>query len=147
MRSKRSFKLGPPPESSSQATSASMKANIKSNTGPEVALRAALRDQGLTGYRLNWKKAPGSPDITFPGRRIAIFVHGCFWHRCSKCDLPLPKSNREFWEHKFTLNRERDIEKEMLLERDGWQIFVFWECEIKEDAASCALKVKNAVDR
>jgi len=66
MRSERSFKLGPPPPATSAATSASMRANVKANTGPEVALRQALREQGHGGYRLNWKKAPGSPDITYP---------------------------------------------------------------------------------
>jgi DNA mismatch endonuclease (patch repair protein) len=147
MRSERSFKLGPPPPPSSAAASASMRANVKADTVPELAFRHALRQQGLAGYRLNWKKAPGSPDIAYPGRRIAIFVHGCFWHRCPKCDLPLPKSNRAFWEKKFTLNKERDAEKESMLEKDDWRVFVFWECEVKKDAEGCARKLRRAIEK
>ena len=69
-----------------------MRANRARNTGPELRLRKALREAGLGGYRLNWKKAPGRPDIAYPGRKVAIFVHGCYWHHCPRCypNLPSP---------------------------------------------------------
>ena len=71
-----------------------MQANKSKNTKPELLVRARLREAGYTGYRLHWKKAPGKPDICFPGRRVAIFVNGCFWHRCPHCALPLLKKER-----------------------------------------------------
>ena len=92
----------------SVATRHVMQANKSKNTKPELRVRAALRDAGLSGYRLHWKKAPGKPDICYPGRRVAIFVNGCFWHRCPHCALPLPKSNVDFWRAKFARNRARD---------------------------------------
>lgn len=124
--------LGPSPPPTSIATSATMKANKSKDTGPEILLRKALREIGLSGYRLNWKKAPGSPDICFPGKKIAVFVNGCFWHRCPHCDLPLPKSHKTFWKRKFEKNKKRDIEKRKNLEISGWTVFEFWECKLKE---------------
>ena len=73
----------------------SMKGNKRANTKPELLVRQRLRAAGLTGYRLEWK-VPGKPDIAFPGRKIAIFVNGCFWHRCPKCNPSQPKRNVEF---------------------------------------------------
>lgn len=90
-----------------------------------------LRAAGFPGYRLQWKHAPGHPDIAYPGRKVAIFVNGCFWHRCPKCDLPLPKTNPEYWEEKFRRNVQRDKQKTAELEQLGWRVFVIWECELK----------------
>ncbi len=70
------------PPASSEAVRHSMQGNRSKNTKPELLVRRYLREAGLTGYRLQWKGAAGRPDIAFPGRRVAIFVHGCFWHRC-----------------------------------------------------------------
>lgn len=118
------------PPATSAAVRHVMRANRARDTAPELALRRALRAAGLVGYRLNWKGAVGRPDIAFPGRRVAIFVHGCFWHRCPDCRLPLPKSNREFWKAKFRLNRERDRRKRRALESAGWYVVELFECEI-----------------
>lgn len=118
----------PPP--SSEATTNVMKANKARNTKPELLLRKALREAGMSGYRLAFKNAPGRPDIVYPGRKIAIFVHGCFWHRCPRCNLPLPKSNVSYWKEKFKRNKERDIRKRKELEDAGWKVYEFWECEI-----------------
>ena len=115
------------------ATRHVMQANKSKDTGPELRVRAALRKRGLTGYRLHWKKAPGRPDICFPGRKTAIFVNGCYWHRCPHCGLPTPKSNVEFWEEKFARNRARDERNcEELLDQ-GWKVLVVWECRITRD--------------
>ena len=88
-----------------------MKGNVRGNTKPELQLRQLLREAGYPGYRLHWKQAPGTPDIAYPGRKVAIFVNGCFWHRCPHCSPPNPKSHSEFWETKFARNQERDARK------------------------------------
>jgi len=136
---------GRAPTPKSELTSRVMSANVGKNTKPELLLRKALRKIGLPGYRLHWKKAPGRPDIVYPGRKIAIFVNGCYWHRCPHCALPLPKSHTEFWANKFRVNEERDAEKIRLLKADGWKTIVFWECEIKKDEMECAKIVKNSI--
>ena len=108
-----------------------MRANKGKDTSPELLLRKALRDAGFGGYRLHWKVS-GHPDICYPGKKLAIFVNGCFWHRCPHCDLPVPKTNTEFWEEKFKRNKERDGRKECDLKAEGWNVMVIWECEIKK---------------
>ena len=110
-----------------------MSANKGKNTKPEIALRNALYQNGLRGYRLHWKKAPGRPDISYPGKKIAIFVNGCYWHRCPYCDPSDPKTNVEFWLEKFLKNKERDKRKQAILESQGWKVLVIWECQIRSD--------------
>ena len=109
-----------------------MQGNKSKDTKPELAVRKLLREAGYPGYRLQWKKAPGRPDIAYPGRKIAIFVNGCFWHRCPKCKLSTPKTNQEYWAEKFRRNVERDQRKVTELEKDGWKVLVIWECELKD---------------
>jgi DNA mismatch endonuclease (patch repair protein) len=147
-RGKREYiRDGRAPIPKSEITSRVMSANRGKDTKPELLLRSALREVGLGGYRLHWKKAPGRPDIAYPGRKIAIFVNGCFWHRCPKCDLPLPKSHTQFWKKKFERNVERDACKKRALEDEGWKVLVFWECEVKKDVGGLALKVTEYVNR
>lgn len=122
-------------------TSWVMSANKAKNTKPELMLRKAIWSMGMRGYRLHWKKAPGRPDISFPGKRVAIFVNGCFWHRCPLCKLPIPKSNSSFWNDKFKKNIERDNSKISLLKRTGWKVLVVWECEIRNNITACADKL------
>ena len=110
----------------------SMKGNKRANTKPELLVRQRLREAGLTGYRLQWK-VPGKPDIAFPGRKIAIFVNGCFWHRCPKCHPSEPKRNVEFWQAKFRRNVERDKAAIEALKEMGWTPITIWECELKRD--------------
>lgn len=121
------------PEASSLATRHVMQANRSKNTSPELKVRAALRDAGLTGYRIHWKKAPGHPDVCFVGRRVAIFVHGCFWHRCPRCSPSRPKTHSEFWQAKFARNRARDARDCARLVEEGWTVLVVWECQLKGD--------------
>lgn len=111
----------------------SMQGNKRQDTKPELLVRKRLRAAGLTGYRLQWKKAPGRPDIAFPGRKVAIFVNGCFWHRCPHCNPSMPKRNTEFWEAKFRRNVERDAKAIADLEALGWTPVTIWECELKRD--------------
>lgn len=112
-----------------------MQANKSKNTGPELKVREALRNAGYTGYRLHWKKAPGHPDICFPGRKLAIFVNGCYWHRCPYCTGTTPKSNVEFWEAKFARNQSRDLRDYERLESAGWEVVVLRECRLKKGRA------------
>jgi DNA mismatch endonuclease, patch repair protein len=129
-----------------RATSNVMRANKGKDTGPEMALRKALRDHGLGGYRLHWHNAPGRPDICYPGRALAIFVNGCFWHRCPRCNLDLPRTHPEFWSSKFSRNVERDSRKVIELQEVGWKVLVVWECEISEDVEAVVEKIRKVLD-
>jgi DNA mismatch endonuclease (patch repair protein) len=122
-----------------------MRANRARDTRPEKTLRSALRARGCTGYRLNWRKAPGRPDIAFPGRRVAIFVHGCFWHHCPRCQQRLPKSHTGFWANKFERNRERDTRKREVLQNLGWIVIECWECELRSKLEESVGRVLEAV--
>ena len=119
-----------------------MSSNKAKNTKPELKLRKALYADGVRGYRLNWKKVPGKPDIAFPGKKISIFINGCYWHRCPHCELPLPKTNTEFWKEKFEKNIKRDKKKEKELLDLGWTVLVFWECKINTNIKDCINKIK-----
>lgn len=120
--------FGPVP----QATRHVMQANRSKNTKPELLVRSYLRERGLTGYRLQWKAAAGRPDVAFPGRRVAIFVNGCFWHRCPYCNPSQPKTNVEFWNAKFARNRARDRANAAELVSGGWTVVVVWECRLRK---------------
>ncbi len=117
----------------SAAVRKSMQGNKGANTKPELLVRKHLRAAGLLGYRLQWK-VPGRPDIAWPGKKVAVFVNGCFWHRCPYCELPTPKSNTEYWVLKFERNQERDKKNLALLKEMGWRIHVVWECQLKKKA-------------
>ena len=124
------------PPASSQAVHNVMIANTSKNTKPEMIVRKMLRAAGHSGYRLHWRIDDNNgrylcrPDITFPGKKLALFVHGCFWHRCPQCNLALPKSNVDYWKTKFEKNVERDIRKEQSLTELGWDVWTIWECDI-----------------
>lgn len=110
------------------------------NTKPELFVRRILVSMGYR-YRLHLRSVPGNPDIVFPSRRKAIFVHGCFWHRhqgCSNCRLP--KSKLEFWKPKLDGNRKRDIRIQGELRKAGWQFLVVWECELNDNSLSCRIR-------
>lgn len=111
----------------------SMMAGIKStNTQPEMAVRRLAHRLGLR-FRLHRKDLPGSPDLVFPSRKTALFVHGCYWHRHSGCRLCYsPKSNVEFWTAKFEKNVARDVRDAQQLGAQGWKVVVIWECETKK---------------
>ena len=113
---------------------------------PELLLRRLLREAGYPGYRLHWAKAPGRPDIAYPGRRLAIFVNGCFWHRCPCCNPPHPKANREFWAEKFAANQERDRRKTAELMACGWTVFTVWECALKANPDEALAGILEALE-
>ncbi|OBQ66268.1 DNA mismatch endonuclease Vsr [Mesorhizobium loti] len=102
------------------------------NSKPELAVRKLVHALGFR-FRLHRRDLAGTPDLTFPGRRKVIFVHGCFWHRHSdpSCKLArLPRSRLDFWQPKLNANAERDRVNVGKLEADGWKVLVVWECEV-----------------
>jgi DNA mismatch endonuclease (patch repair protein) len=129
-----------------ESVSKVMSANKSKNTKPEIILRKGLWASGIKGYRLHWKKAPGSPDISFPGKRVAIFVNGCFWHRCPYCELPLPKTHSRFWHEKFKKNIQRDKKKIELLQKEGWKTLIIWECQLANELKAFISKIKLMLD-
>ena len=127
------------------STSRVMSANKSKNTLPELTLRKALWLNGIRGYRLHWKKVVGNPDIAFPSKKIAVFVNGCFWHRCPNCQPSYPKTNEIFWGNKFANNIERDKQIKEQLENSGWKVIVIWECEIKKDILKSVIQIKDSI--
>jgi DNA mismatch endonuclease (patch repair protein) len=105
-----------------------MQANRSNDTSIETMLRRALWKAGLRGYRKNVNKLPGKPDIVYGSEKLAIFVHGCFWHRCPKCNPPKPKTNSRYWQAKFVGNVLRDSTNKQRLQSMGYRVLVFWEC-------------------
>lgn len=109
-----------------------MRAVGRKDTGPELIVRRLLHALGYR-FRLHKKELPGSPDIVLPRHRMAIFVHGCFWHRHKRCrKATTPKTRVEFWQRKFDRNMERDAANIICLQANGWRVLVIWECEIKD---------------
>jgi len=99
------------------------------NTTPELKVRKLIYSMGFR-YRLHRSDMPGKPDLVFSGLRKVIFVHGCFWHRHTKCrKATVPKSNVAFWSAKFASNVERDRKNFRILKRQGWDILVIWQCQ------------------
>lgn len=103
------------------------------DTTPELRVRSALHRAGYR-FRLHRKDIPGKPDIVMPGRKIAIFVHGCYWHRHPGCKYAtIPKSSTDFWQEKFKSNIARDKKVAKQIKEIGWRRLVIWECETKEE--------------
>jgi len=119
----------------SAARSLNMRRITSKNTKPELMVRSTLRTLGHTGYRLHRADVPGKPDIVFVGKKIAIFVHGCFWHRHS-CAVGqrVPKTNVDYWGSKIDGNVRRDRRHRAALRETNWRVLVLWECETKETA-------------
>jgi len=100
------------------------------DTRPELMVRSLLHRMGFR-FRINRADLPGKPDIVLPKHKLAILVHGCYWHRhqgCKQCYMP--KSNVPFWTKKFERNVARDTEVKEQLETMGWRTFVIWECDV-----------------
>ncbi len=100
------------------------------NTAPEILVRRLLHGAGYR-FRLHRKDLPGTPDIVFPGRRKAIFVHGCFWHGHGCAIGRPPKSRAEYWLPKLLANQQRDLAKRTELEKMGWSVLTVWQCQTR----------------
>ncbi len=108
------------------------------DTGPELKVRKALTDLGAR-YRLHRKDLPGKPDIVLPGRRLVLFVHGCFWHGhdCAR-GARVPKQNRDYWVGKVERNRALDLHVGEALAATGWRVETVWECDLKDESVLAA---------
>lgn len=121
-----------------------MRSVRQKNSAPEIRVRSALHRAGYR-FRLHRRDLPGSPDIVLPRHRIAIFVHGCFWHRHAGCKRATePKTRVAFWSEKFRHNVERDARAWMALQDRGWIPVVVWECETM-DSLGIVARVLTAI--
>jgi len=117
------------------------------DTGTELMVRRFLWSQGIR-YRIHPAYLPGKPDIVIPRRKLAIFVHGCFWHGHENCTRGrLPQSRIDYWKAKIETNKSRDRLIEEKLKAKGWRQLVIWECQLRtKKAASVALpRVLNQI--
>ena len=100
------------------------------DTSLELKVRRYLYAKGYRYRKMS--NLRGRPDIVFPGKRIAVFVNGCFWHMHGCRLSSIPSARRDFWEAKLEGNRARDMKNRTALERDGWTVVTVWECEVEE---------------
>ena len=114
------------------------------NTRPEIAVRKYLFSRGYR-YRVNYN-ITGKPDIVFPKKKIAIFIHGCFWHLHGCKYSTMPKSNKQFWENKLNRNKIRDKIVESRLNDEGWNIYTVWECELKDNRERCLERLADYIE-
>jgi DNA mismatch endonuclease (patch repair protein) len=126
--------------------SAVMRAVKSSNTTPELAVRRAAHALGLR-FRLNRSDLPGKPDLVFPARKAALFVHGCFWHGhdCAR-GARMPATNRDYWLAKIGRNIARDKATLAALKKQGWSAHVIWECETR-DAEKLSRLIARKLER
>jgi len=117
-------------------------AHIKrKDTKAEIVFRKAIWHTGTKGYRID-VNLPGRPDLFFPRYKLAIFIDGCFWHKCPKHYRP-PKSNQKYWLPKMAKNVQRDREINKILKKEGWTVLRFWEHDINGNMDECVNKIKN----
>lgn len=121
------------PAASSPAVAAFMSRQRRRDTGPELALRRALHALGLR-FRVQLRELPGRPDVALTRARVAVFVDGCFWHRCPEHAIA-PKANADWWEQKLSRNVDRDREVDRRLRQLGWEVVRVWEHEQPDRAA------------
>ena len=137
-----------PTKNETEAARSAQMARIRGrDTKPEMRVRRALHGAGLR-YRLHAKGLPGKPDLVFPGSRVALFVHGCFWHQHPDpvCKLArMPKSRLEFWRPKLEGNRVRDENVRAGLEGLGWAVLEVWECQTKSTDLEQFTKLVRAI--
>ena len=102
----------------------------KGNKSTELKMVKLFRENNITGWRRHLP-LPGKPDFTFRKEKLALFVDGCFWHRCPKCYRE-PKTNAEFWKNKIENNVKRDRRVTSELKQAGWSVLRLWECQLKK---------------
>ncbi len=141
LRAYQTERVGPAPQASSVTVSSIMRSNRSTGTKPELALSRALHK------KIGSRGLPGSPEFVYPRFRLAVFVHGDFWHRCPICKLSLPKTHAAFWRRKFKRNVERDRLVTKELQELGWNVIVIWEHEIKASPRECAQRIRAAIAR
>ena len=125
----------------SPAERSRMMSGIKGkNSQPEMLVRGLLFASGYR-YRLHRRDLPGTPDLVMPGRKIAIFVHGCFWHLHQGCRYTkMPATRATFWKVKLEANVERDQRSVEMLGEMGWRVLRVWECATRNAEAAASLQ-------
>lgn len=113
------------------------------NTLVEMKLRRAIWAAGLR-YRIHHRIGRFRPDLVFIGKRVAVFIDGCFWHQCPLHGV-MPKGNHAFWKTKLDGNVARDLETTRMLVAEGWEVLRIWEHEIDDDTQSCVLRIADAL--
>lgn len=109
------------------------------NTKPEVIVRQKLFQNGCRGYRIH-SKLIGKPDIVFTKKKTAVFIDGCYWHKCSSCFVR-PKTRTKWWMKKIEGNVKRDKEVNKILKKDGWKVLRFWEHEVRRNPDKVSKKI------
>ena len=115
------------------------------NTKPELALRAALRQAGVSGYRLHRKDIPGRPDVAFLRWGVAVFVDGVFWHGHPDHWNP-EKASSDYWRIKISRNIERDRATDAALAELGWSVVRIWDQDVNADATECGRRIIEALN-
>lgn len=118
-----------------------MAAVKRRNTGPEIALRKALWAAGVRGWRCDYSKAPGRPDLAWPGRKVALFVDGAFWH--GHPSRHKPGRSGKYWDDKIATNVLRDRRVDDELRDAGWRVARFWDFEVEKSPAATVEKVRR----
>ena len=128
------------PPATNAAVRSSMTGNRSTNTVPESNMQAALIALGVDKFTLH-APLPGTPDLAFCTEKIAVFVHGCYWHRCPYCSPHFPATNQTYWTAKFARNRIRDKRNRAALKVMGWQVVVVWECKLQKNPRQQARRI------
>jgi len=114
------------------------------NTKPEIMLRENLKKYGVKTRNIK-HKVYGNPDIVFYRKKVAVFIDGCFWHKCPKCFIE-PKNNAAFWRKKLDGNVKRDKKVNRVLKKEGWKVIRFREHQIRENPKKCIDKIINILN-
>ncbi|MCW5937136.1 MAG: very short patch repair endonuclease [Fimbriimonadaceae bacterium] len=131
-----------------EETRRSMQGNRGTETKPERTLRRALWAAGARGYRKNVRKLPGTPDVVFGRQKVAVFLHGCFWHGCPSCQRDRsPAQNRAFWQAKVANNQARHARAVSSLSDLGYAVVTVWECQLQKSLDQVVGLVLSLRDR
>jgi len=114
------------------------------NTGPEIKIRKMLFARDIRGYRIHFN-IPGKPDLVFTKKKIAIFIDGCFWHKCPVC-FQEPETRKEFWMKKIQSNVDRDKKVNAQLTDEGWTILRFWEHDVRKNPDAIVKRIAEIIE-
>ncbi len=113
------------------------------NTAPELTLRRALFAAGLRGWRIHYKRVPGTPDLAWPALKVAVFVNGAFWH--GHPSRHKPGRSGEYWDRKIERNMARDREVETTLQESGWKVLRFWDFEVRGEPQATVRHIEKSL--
>ncbi len=129
-----------------RATRSRMMSSISAkNTKPEIRVRKLLFALGFR-FRIHARLLPGTPDVVLPRHKVALFVHGCFWHQHDCPAFRLPKTNQSFWEEKLDRNKENDRDARRRLAALGWRVGVIWECALRGKGALLPIELSRRLN-